>query len=946
MLSRNVFVKAASLCLALGVVAHVHAQTDYTRVDNGIIINNLKGGTKSLQLKFVNDKIVQVLAAGTKAIPAINSLSVLSNGGKTQFTEAFRNDTLSLKTKAIIVKVAVKTGDIQFADLNGKIYLSELPNGRSIHKTVFDGETTYDLKQYFRSQPDEAYFGLGQHQQDIINYKGRQVELLQYNTEISIPFFYSNKNYGVLWDNTSLSYAGDIRKAKELNGLKLFSEKGEEGWLTAKYAQLSSKDKVDIERPESEVNYGSLDDQYKLPQNYSLDKAIVTWTGSIAGDETGNYQLITKFGGSIKIWLEGKLLADRWRKAWNPSTFILDLALGKNKKYPIKIEWLPEGKESYIDLKTISPDAFAQEETFAFHSEAGEAINYYFIAGQNADEVISGYRTLTGKAVMMPRWAMGFWQSRERYKTQAELLEVVREFRKRKMPIDNIVLDWSFWKEDAWGSQEFDLSRFPNAAAMNKEVHQNNMKIMISVWPKIYKDIPVYKNFDEKGYLFKRNIAEGRLDWIGKGYLNTFYDPFNPSARAEFWDLVNKKLYTKGFDAWWLDATEPDMHSNLSIQKRKEFMNPTFLGSSTKYFNAFPLVNAKGVYEGQRKVNPNERVFILTRSAFSGLQGYAAAAWSGDVASRWEDMKAQISAGVNFSLSGLPYWTMDIGGFVVEQRFEKPNAESIEEWREMLARWHQFGAFTPLFRAHGQYPYREFYHVAPEGHQAYNTMMFYNHLRYRLIPYIYAMNGQIYHKDYSMMRGLVMDFNHDPKVSQIGDSYMFGPSLLVNPVYKYKERSREVYLPAGQGWFDLYSGKYFAGGQHITADAPYERMPVFVKEGSIIPIGPELQYTSEKPAAAITLFVYGGKDAAFTLYEDEGTNYNYEKGAFSNINIKYNHANKQLVITDREGSFNGMLKSRTFHIVYIDSSKPQDLNYDAKPEKTIKYTGKKIITQL
>ncbi|RRN76950.1 DUF4968 domain-containing protein, partial [Pseudoxanthomonas sp. SGD-10] len=509
MLSRNVFVKAALFCWALGVAANVNAQTTYTRVDNGIIIPDLKGGAKSLQLKFVNDKIVHVLAAGTKEIPVINSLSVLDRAGKTPFTEDFRDDTLFLKTKAIIVKVAVKTGDVQFTDLNGKIYLSELSNGRRLQKTVFDGETTYDLKQYFISQPDEAYFGLGQHQQDIINHKGRQVELLQYNTEISIPFFYSNKNYGVLWDNTSLTYAGDIRKAKELNGLKLFSANGEEGWLTAQYAQLASRDKIEIERPESEVNYGTLDDQYKLPKDFSLEKAVVTWSGSIAGDETGNYQLITKFGGAIKIWVDGKLIADRWRKAWNPSTFILDLALEKNRKYPIKIEWIPEGKESYIDLKTISPDAFAQEETFAFHSEAGEAINYYFIAGENADEVISGYRTLTGKAVMMPKWAMGFWQSRERYKTQAELLDVVREFRKRKMPIDNIVLDWSFWKEDAWGSQEFDLTRFPDAEAMTKEVHKNNMKIMISVWPKIYKGIPVYDKFNEKGYLFKRNIAEG-----------------------------------------------------------------------------------------------------------------------------------------------------------------------------------------------------------------------------------------------------------------------------------------------------------------------------------------------------------------------------------------------------------------------------------------------------
>jgi alpha-D-xyloside xylohydrolase len=944
---RNFLVKGV-FCLAIfacSIITEVFAQnSSYSKINNGVRVHSNASGAKIVEVSFVNDKIVHVLASPLNEIKEAESLTVNYTKIPVDFKQEVKADTLVLTSKAVVVKISLKNGEVKFSDLNGKTYTEE--KGRKFDKFSFDGEPSYDLKQYFSSEKNEVYYGLGQHQQDFVDHKGRHVELLQYNTEIAIPLFISSKNYGVYWDNSSLNYAGDIRKAQELYGLKLYSDKGETGWLTAKYAQLTDRNNIVIERPESEITYGSLDDQYKFPKDFPLEKAVVTWTGSIESLESGNHQLIGKFGGAVKVWLDNKLIADKWRKAWNPLTFVLDLDLQEGKKYPIKIEWVPEGNESYIDFKTISPDKFSQEETFAFHAEAGDAINYYFIAGNNADEIISGYRTLTGKAVMMPKWAMGFWQSRERYKTQDELLEVVREFRKRKMPIDNIVLDWSFWEENAWGSQDFDLIRFPNANAMIQEVHKNNMKIMISVWPKIYKGIDVYNKFDEKGFLYKRNIAEDRKDWIGKGYSSTFYDPFNPEARSAFWNLINDKLYKKGIDAWWLDATEPDMHSNLSMQKRKEFMNPTFLGSSVKYFNAFPLVNAKGVYEGQRSVNPNERVFILTRSAFAGLQRYAAAAWSGDIGSRWEDMKAQISAGISFSLSGLPYWTMDIGGFVVERRFENPTAESTEEWREMQSRWYQFGAFTPLFRAHGQYPFREFYNIAPENHVAYKSMVYYNQLRYRLMPYIYSLNGQIYHQDYSMMRGLVMDFGNDEKALRINDSYMFGPSLLINPVYKYKETSREVYLPNGQGWYDLYTGKYQKGGQNIIAEAPYEKMPIYVKEGSILPIGPAIQYTSEKSAEPIILYVYGGKDATFTLYEDEGTNYNYEKGAYSNIQINYQENLKKLTIEDRKGSFTGMIKNRTFQIVFINHDNEKSLDFSRKGDQTIKYSGKKVTINL
>jgi len=538
---------------------------------------------------------------------------------------------------------------------------------------------------------------------------------------------------------------------------------------------------------------------------------------------------------------------------------------------------------------------------------------------------------------------LGFWQSRERYKTENEILSTVEEFRKRKIPIDNIVLDWSYWKEAEWGSQEFDKTRFPSPDSMINVLHKKyNTQIMISVWPKFYEGISTYNDFDKNGWLYKRNIADRQRDWIGKGYISTFYDAFNENARKGFWELINKKIYSKGIDAWWMDASEPDILSNVSVEKRKLQMTPTALGSAAEYLNAYPLQNAKGIYEGQRSTDANKRVFLLTRSGFAGSQRYAAAIWSGDIGSTWHDMRNQISAGVNFSMSGLPYWTMDIGGFVVPEKFEKPNAENLEEWRELMTRWSQFGTFVPLFRVHGQYPFREIFNTASEDHPAYKSFLHYDKLRYRLLPYIYSLAGAAYHDNYTIMRGLAMDFDEDTAVLNIGDQYMFGSSLLINPVYEYKQRSRQLYLPTCAGWYDFYSGKFYTGAQKINADAPYERMPVFVKAGSIIPFGPELQYTAEKPADTITLNVYTGANASFNLYEDEGTNYNYEKGAFSIIPIKYNEATKTLTIDKREGSFNGMLATRTFRIVWISKDKPKDLNAEQNADATLTYQGEQI----
>jgi alpha-D-xyloside xylohydrolase len=470
---------------------------------------------------------------------------------------------------------------------------------------------------------------------------------------------------------------------------------------------------------------------------------------------------------------------------------------------------------------------------------------------------------------------------------------------------------------------------------MVDSIHSLHGRVMISVWPKFYTTTDNYKAFDENGWMYQQAVKDSIKDWIGPGYLGSFYDAYSADARKLFWKQMQDKLYPLGFDAWWMDASEPNVRDCTDLQYRKDLCGPTALGPSEEYFNAYALMNAEAIYDGQRGVDPDKRVFLLTRSGFSGLQRYSTATWSGDIATRWEDLKAQISAGLNFAISGIPYWTMDIGGFCVEDRyvagqdeFYKTGRENADnkEWRELNARWFQFGAFCPLYRAHGQYPLREPWNIAPESHPAYKSILYYTQLRYRLMPYIYSLAGMTYLNDYTIMRPLVMDFTADTQVNNIGDQYMFGPALMVCPVYTYGARQREVYFPAGSVWYDYYTGARIEGGQRLTVDAPYEHIPLFVRGGSILPVGPEMQFSDEKQPQVIDLYVFPGQDGRFNLYEDEGTNYNYEKGQYALIPFAYNEAEGTLTIGTRQGEFPGMLKERTFRVI-VGKQQPVEVTY-------------------
>jgi len=519
------------------------------------------------------------------------------------------------------------------------------------------------------------------------------------------------------------------------------------------------------------------------------------------------------------------------------------------------------------------------------------------------------------------------------------------------------VQDWNYWKLDSWGSHEFEAARYPNPQAMLDSVHAMNGRFMISVWPKFYDTVKNYKELDAKGWMYHQAIKDDIHDWLG--FRGSFYDAYSDGARKMFWRQMDENLYSKykfGIDAWWMDASEPNVRDCTPMWYRKALSGPTALGTSTEYFNAYSIVNADAIYNGQRSVNPNQRVFLLTRSGFAGEQRYSTATWSGDIATRWEDMRAQMTAGLNYSMAGLPFWGMDQGGFCVENRyvaaqqeFDKTGKENadLKEWRELQARWNEFGCFVPLYRTHGQWPTREVWNIAPADHPAYKTIVAYDKLRYRLMPYLYSMAGMVHFKDYTMMRGLVMDFNGDDKIYNIKDQWMFGSALMACPVGEYQKYSRNVYLPKQKGWYDFYTGKHYAGGQTIVADAPYEKIPVFVPEGSILPVGPEMEWSDQKKPELIDLYVYAGKDGSYTLYEDEGTNYNYEKGKYATIDFQYDDAQKTLTIGARKGSFDGMLQKRRFNVVLVSGDNQQGISLAKAPKgKKVKYAGQAITVKL
>lgn len=573
----------------------------------------------------------------------------------------------------------------------------------------------------------------------------------------------------------------------------------------------------------------------------------------------------------------------------------------------------------------------------------GNVADYYFMYGGNPNGTLAQMRDLTGQVPMLPLWGYGYLQSRERYKTQDELVGVVDKYRSLKVPLDGIIQDWQYWGADSmWNSMSFAHNVFPDPKAMVEKIHAQKAHLMIVAWPGFAPATNQYKEFKQKNMLINFDT------WPPKANTRP-YDPYNAVARDIYWDYLNKGVFSYGADGWWLDSSEPD-HINV---KEKDFDQPTALGSFRSVINAFPLQHVRGVYEHQRATTSDKRVFILTRSAFAGQQRYGANTWSGDIAASWETLQKQIPAALNFSLTGNPYWNADIGGFFL-WKYKGDKALQNNAYRELYVRWAQFGTFTPMMRSHGTDAPREIYQFGERGTRQFDAIEKTIRLRYSLLPYIYSTAADVSQQAGSIMRPLLMDFSADKNTHNLTDEYLFGKNILVapvvNPMYVSSQdgkgtedystaKKRAVYLPQNSEWIDFWTGEKYSGGQTIEKEAPIDIIPLYLKAGSILPIGPKVQYAQEKKWDNLEIRVYPGADGEFTLYEDENDNYNYEKGAFSTISFKWNDKDKTLSISDRKGKFKGMLSSRKFNIVVVGKVNGIG-DASGKADKTVSYNGK------
>lgn len=912
-------------------------EKEYKTLSDGVVVNvrePVDGAPQKVRLTVMTDRVIRVTATPDKSFHDRNSLIILPDAAKQAgFAVRNRKDEVELQTGGLSAIVSKIDGKVRFTDAGGNRISNESVPAMFTPITV-DGTHGYSTINRFDTSDEEGLYGLGQHQADQWNYKGQNEELYQYNTKISIPFVISSNGYGILWDSYSQGRFGNTEPYQQLNHLfTLYDRDGKEGGLTGIYYGMLGRAQ---ERLEDSIYFVDSETVKNLPR---LGQRVV-YEGYLQAPESGTYDFILYYAGYIRMFLDDEeVVKERWRTSWNPNSYKFSFDMKAGKKYRLRIDWRPDGGTSYCGLRAYAPVSKEEKERLTMWNEMVQESDYYFISGDNMDGVIHELHSLVGGPNMLPKWAMGFWQSREHYQNQNEVIQTVREFRRRGIGLDNIVQDWNYWEEDKWGSHEFDKTRYPDPQAMMDRVHDMNAHLMISVWPKFYASTEHYKEFDSNGWMYTRAVEDSIRDWVGPGYIGSFYDAYAEGARELFWNQLKEHLYGYGIDAWWMDASEPNIRDCVPMDYWKALCGPTALGSSTEYLMAYSLMNAQAIYEGLMQEDSSKRVFQLTRSGFAGLQRYSTASWSGDIGTRWEDMRSQITAGLNYSLCGNPYWTMDIGGFCVENRYanaqryyDRTRVENpdLKEWRELQTRWYQFGTFCPLYRAHGQYPLREVWNIAPADHPAYKSIVYYNRMRYRLMPYIYSLAGRAWLNGNTIMRGLVMDYAEDSIARDISDQYMFGPSLMVCPVYQYGATSREVYLPEGKLWYDYYTDSVYAGGQTIEADAPYERIPLFVPSGAILVSGNDVNYVDEHKDDVLTIDVYSGSEGHFQLYEDDGTTNAYENGAYTLIPINYQEDEHGSAFTMgmRIGEYDGMNVKRKFKLRYHTPEKVVEIDVD------------------
>ena len=784
------------------------------------------------EVVFYAPSIVRVVKYPSAEMPEKKSYPIIKTPEKVDITYAQDGSKVRMTTSNMTVTLDITTGKVVYADGKGKTLLQEKEMGTNFISRKDVTQDAYTVSQSFVLQPEEVIYGLGQRQSGAMNHRNQQIHLSNGNTNICIPYFTSEKGYGVYWDNPGISDFSDT------------------------------------------------------PYETS------------------------------------------------------------------------------------------------FSSQVGHCSDYYFLYRDGTqDGVIACVRDLTGKATMFPLWTMGYWQCRERYKSPDELCDVLDKYRKLEIPLDGIVQDWQYWGCDSnWNAMKFMNPRYINKMGdpeamrylpngedpkaeypkprikspeeMVEYVHKNHAHLMISVWASFGPWTGQFKELDKMNALLKFET------WPPKSGAHP-YDPFNKDARDLYWRYLSH-LHGMGIDAWWTDSTEPD-HLN---PKESDFDLMTADGSFRSNHNAFPLVHNRGIYERQRSVSDEKRVFQMTRSGYLGQQHYGALSWSGDVVSSWNVLRQQIPAGLNFTLCGIPFWNTDLGGFF---GWEYDNDCTNVAYQELHARWFQWGCFMPLMRNHCSSPMmNEIWLFGKEGDWAYDVQKRFIELRYRLLPYIYSLSGAVVQEDGMIMRPLVMDFAQDRKAILLDDEYLFGKNILVCPVTEplYTKKTEgnkgvaivpdiakasapvKVYLPEGAKWIDFWTNETVEGGQEISRECPIDILPLYIKAGSILPLGPKVQYSDEKKWNNLDLCIYPGADGEFTLYEDEGDNYNYEKGMFSTIRFTWNDATRTLTIEDRKGEYPDMLKRRNFRITLMQPGKQTAETVIVNADKKVSYSGKKISVKL
>jgi alpha-D-xyloside xylohydrolase len=731
-------------------------------------------GSEALDITVCNGSVIHVLArpdATAKSGPQPWMLDASQSCAGAPFQFAQDDKSATIKTDKIEVAFGLERGNVSFRTLNGDALLRERDSvPRTYEPVELNGENTFRITDRFSPSPTEAFYGLGQHQNGMFNYRGATVELGQNNTDVAIPLLISSKGYALMWNTAAFTY-------------------------------------VDNRFP-SELTFSSL---------------------------------------------------------------------------------------------------------------AGKSIDYYFLYGPEMDAIIHEYRSMTGHTPMLPKWAYGFFQSKDRYVSLDEIAGIAQRYRQEHIPLDAMVQDWFWWKNE--GDPEFNAN-YHDVPKDIDSLHKENVHTMISVWGLLDPKSETYKTLEAKSLM----VPGAHV-----------YDPSSPEARDIYWNLLPGKLLAQGWDAFWLDSAEPEEfwpHMGDAILRNKQLA----IGNGAEYTNVFPLLHTLGVQNHWRAETGGKRVFLLTRSAFFGQQRVGAAVWSGDVYSTYWALSHQVTAGLNFALSGYPYWTTDIGGYW------PPYPGSLEEpaYQDLYARWFEFGTFCPIFRTHGHRPHNEMWtydRVEP-------ALIRFDKLRYRLMPYIYSLAWRVSNADYTIQRPLVMDWRSDEKTWNIGDEFMFGPALLVSPVLKANAIRRSVYLPPSPAWYDFWTGQQVKGSQEIDPEAPLDRIPLYVRAGSILPMGPEIEYAAQDPGGSIELRIYRGADGQFDLYEDAGDSYDYEQGQHSVIPIRWDDRAGILTIGAREGSFPGMVETRTFRIVVVGSGHGIGGEVTSDADKEITFEGTEIKTSL